>query len=138
MIVIAHRGASWDEPENTLPAFERAAALGVQHLEVDVRLTPDGRCVAVHDRGPVRSGSGDAGAGVAASGQLTVFVRDPSRPGVAGGSTSGRADAVAGSHNRSASVGSRPVSRRWKYSVKVSLPISSVARSRPRTSTRSG
>jgi hypothetical protein len=38
---------------------------------------------------------------------------------------------------RCSSVGSSPVSRRWKYSVKLSLPMRS-ARSRPRTSTRSG
>ena len=40
--------------------------------------------------------------------------------------------------NRWSSVGSRPVSSRWKYSVKLSLPIRSPQRSRPRTSTRSG
>ena len=39
---------------------------------------------------------------------------------------------------RWSSVGSRPVSSRWKYSVKLSLPIRSPVRSRPRTSTRSG
>ena len=39
---------------------------------------------------------------------------------------------------RWSSVGSRPVSSRWKYSVKVSLPIRSPQRSRPRTSTLSG
>ncbi len=40
--------------------------------------------------------------------------------------------------NRWSSVGSSPVSRRWKYSVKLSRPIRSPVRSRPRTSTRSG
>ena len=35
-------------------------------------------------------------------------------------------------------VGWRPVSRRWKYSVKLSLPMRSPVKSRPRTSTRSG
>ena len=39
---------------------------------------------------------------------------------------------------RWSSVGSRPVSSRWKYSVKLTLPIRSPQRSRPRTSTRSG
>ena len=39
---------------------------------------------------------------------------------------------------RCSSVGSSPVSSRWKYSVKVSRPIRSPVRSRPRTSTRSG
>ena len=36
MLVIAHRGASYDEPENTLPAFERAIALGADYVELDV------------------------------------------------------------------------------------------------------
>ena len=39
---------------------------------------------------------------------------------------------------RSSSLGSRPVSSRWKYSVKLSRPIRSPVRSRPRTSIRSG
>ena len=47
---VSHRGAAGLAPENTLPGFRAAAALGVRHLEVDVRLTPDGFCVAVHDR----------------------------------------------------------------------------------------
>jgi glycerophosphoryl diester phosphodiesterase len=47
---VSHRGAAGLAPENTLAGFRTAAALGVRHLEVDVRLTADGVCVAVHDR----------------------------------------------------------------------------------------
>ncbi len=36
MLVIAHRGASFDLPENTLPAFERAIELGADFVELDV------------------------------------------------------------------------------------------------------
>ena len=36
MLVIAHRGASHDLPENTLPAFERAIELGADYVEFDV------------------------------------------------------------------------------------------------------
>ena len=55
MIVIAHRGASWDEPENTLPAFERAIADGADYVELDVHAGPEGRLVVTHD--PPRAGS---------------------------------------------------------------------------------
>ena len=48
--VIAHRGFAVDAPENTLLAFERALALGVTHLETDVRATRDGTPVLWHDR----------------------------------------------------------------------------------------
>ena len=51
--VWAHRGASgWDRqyaPENTLPAFERAAAMGADGIELDVQLTRDGEIVIAHD-----------------------------------------------------------------------------------------
>jgi glycerophosphoryl diester phosphodiesterase len=47
--VIAHRGASWDERENTLPAFERAIALGADYIELDVQMSSDGRPVVFHD-----------------------------------------------------------------------------------------
>ena len=36
MIVIAHRGASAEFPENTLPAFERAIEIGADYIELDV------------------------------------------------------------------------------------------------------
>ena len=47
--VIAHRGASWHEPENTLPAFERAIALGADFVEFDVHAARDGALVVCHD-----------------------------------------------------------------------------------------
>jgi glycerophosphoryl diester phosphodiesterase len=34
--VIAHRGASFELPENTLPAFERAIEMGADYIELDV------------------------------------------------------------------------------------------------------
>ena len=47
--VIAHRGASAEAPENTLPAFERALAVGVVEVELDVQLSRDGVPVLFHD-----------------------------------------------------------------------------------------
>lgn len=45
----AHRGARMDAPENTLPAFARAAELGADGIELDVQLTSDGVPVVFHD-----------------------------------------------------------------------------------------
>jgi len=51
MIVFAHRGAPRHrEEENTLPAFERAIALGASGLESDIALTVDGIPVLTHPR----------------------------------------------------------------------------------------
>jgi glycerophosphoryl diester phosphodiesterase len=49
-LVIAHRGACWDRPENTLAAFERAIELGAYAIEFDVQATRDGELVILHDR----------------------------------------------------------------------------------------
>jgi glycerophosphoryl diester phosphodiesterase len=51
-LVLAHRGASWDAPENTLRAFELAVEQGADYVEFDVRLARDGRLVVCHDRPP--------------------------------------------------------------------------------------
>ena len=48
-LVIAHRGASSEKPENTLAAFRRALALKVDGIELDVQLTADGVPVVFHD-----------------------------------------------------------------------------------------
>lgn len=48
-LVIAHRGASGQFPENTLAAFAGAAALGADWVELDVRRCGDGVLVVHHD-----------------------------------------------------------------------------------------
>lgn len=48
-LVIAHRGASAEKPENTLAAFRRALALGADGIELDVQVTRDGVPVVFHD-----------------------------------------------------------------------------------------
>lgn len=47
--VIGHRGNAAHAPENTLESFRQAAALGVDAIELDVRLTRDGVPVVIHD-----------------------------------------------------------------------------------------
>lgn len=48
-LVIAHRGASAAEPENTVAAFERAVEIGADAVELDVRRSADDRLVVHHD-----------------------------------------------------------------------------------------
>ena len=45
----AHRGLSALMPENTLPAFAAALALGAHEIEFDVRLTKDHQLIVSHD-----------------------------------------------------------------------------------------
>ncbi len=49
MLVIAHRGASFELPENTLPAFERAIEVGADYVELDVHADREGKLVVTHD-----------------------------------------------------------------------------------------
>lgn len=57
-LVIAHRGASADEPEHTLAAYTEAINVGADGVECDVRLTADGHLVCVHDRTVDRTSNG--------------------------------------------------------------------------------
>lgn len=63
---VGHRGAMGTRPENTLAAFEQAARLGADWVELDVRLSKDGVPMVIHDatlertttgRGPVSRAS---------------------------------------------------------------------------------
>ena len=47
--VFAHRGAKMVAPENTLPAFEQAIALGAHGVELDVQCSKDGILVVMHN-----------------------------------------------------------------------------------------
>lgn len=48
-IAFAHRGGAGEHPENTLPAFAAAVAMGYRYVETDVHLTSDGVVMAFHD-----------------------------------------------------------------------------------------
>jgi len=47
--IIAHRGASFDAPENTLAAIEEAINQGADAIEIDIQETKDGVPVLFHD-----------------------------------------------------------------------------------------
>src|SRR6478672_5367982 len=49
MQIIAHRGASFDAPENTLAAIRLGWDQGADGVEFDVRLSRDGQIVVIHD-----------------------------------------------------------------------------------------
>jgi glycerophosphoryl diester phosphodiesterase len=49
-MIVAHRGASRDAPENTVPAFRLAWQQGADAIEGDFHLTRDGHIVCIHDK----------------------------------------------------------------------------------------
>jgi glycerophosphoryl diester phosphodiesterase len=55
-LILAHRGASRDHPENTVAAFRGAVEQRADGVELDVRLAADGSLVVHHD--PVFPGGG--------------------------------------------------------------------------------
>lgn len=56
-LVLAHRGARRDAPENTLLAFETALNQGADGVELDVRMSADGELIVHHDE-EVRTAKG--------------------------------------------------------------------------------
>jgi len=57
-LIIGHRGAAGDAPENTLAAFELASRQGADGIELDVHLSADGVPVVIHDARLRRTTSG--------------------------------------------------------------------------------
>jgi glycerophosphoryl diester phosphodiesterase len=55
MKIIAHRGASLEAPENTVPAIHLAWAEKAEGVEIDVRMTADGKVVLLHDSNTART-----------------------------------------------------------------------------------
>ena len=47
--IIAHRGASAEQPENSLKAFRRAIDLGVDYIETDIHHTLEGTPICIHE-----------------------------------------------------------------------------------------
>lgn len=57
-LIIAHRGASGYAPENTMEAFELAAKMGADGIELDVHLSADGQVIVCHDEKIDRTSNG--------------------------------------------------------------------------------
>lgn len=55
MEIVAHRGASFLAPENTLAAVNLAWELGADAVEVDVHLSNDRRIMVIHDQDTLRT-----------------------------------------------------------------------------------
>lgn len=53
--IIAHRGASYIAPENTLASSELAWKLGADAVEVDIYLTKDNKIICIHDSNTKRT-----------------------------------------------------------------------------------
>jgi glycerophosphoryl diester phosphodiesterase len=58
MKIIAHRGASYFEPENTLRAYKRAIEMNADYVEVDVRMSKDKELIIMHDADVSRTTNG--------------------------------------------------------------------------------
>jgi len=56
MKIIAHRGESFDAPENSLSAIKLAWARGAKAVEIDIHLTADNEVVVIHDQHTRRVG----------------------------------------------------------------------------------
>lgn len=58
MQIFAHRGFSLQYPENTMTAFRKALEAGADGIEMDARLTQDGKIVIMHDSSIDRTTNG--------------------------------------------------------------------------------
>ncbi|MHA7967356.1 glycerophosphodiester phosphodiesterase [Paenibacillus sp. CAU 1782] len=58
MKIWGHRGAYSSAPENTLTAFQLAAQMGAEGVELDIQLTKDGEIVVIHDETIDRTSNG--------------------------------------------------------------------------------
>ncbi len=57
-LILGHRGARREAPENTLPAFRRALEVGADGVELDARLCADGAVIVLHDDDLARTTAG--------------------------------------------------------------------------------
>ncbi|MCH9029392.1 MAG: glycerophosphodiester phosphodiesterase, partial [Bacteroidetes bacterium] len=55
-LIIAHRGESYDAPENTFASINLAWKRDADGVEIDVKLTKDEKIVLIHDKTTLRTG----------------------------------------------------------------------------------
>jgi glycerophosphoryl diester phosphodiesterase len=97
-LVFAHRGltgAASPAPENTLAAIRAAAAAGVKAVEVDVRLSADGRAILMHDESLDRTTDGEGPVAAWTLDRLQALDASAGLPAFAGERVPSLDDAVA-------------------------------------------
>lgn len=73
LLFYAHRGASFDYPENTMLAFEKAIEQGADGIELDVQFTKDQQIVVCHDDTIDRTSDGSGYVDEMTYGQLLAY-----------------------------------------------------------------
>lgn len=58
MLIVGHRGARAEAPENTLSGFRHLHQLGVRAVEFDIQVSADGELVIIHDADLQRTSNG--------------------------------------------------------------------------------
>ncbi len=71
--IVAHRGASFDAPENTLASFKLAWLYGADAVEGDFYLTNDNKIVCIHDKTTKRTSNVDVVVGEESYDYLKYF-----------------------------------------------------------------
>ena len=81
-LVWAHRGASGHAPENTLAAFQMAADMGADGVELDIQLTKDNQIVVIHDETIDRTSNGKGNVRDYTLDELRQFYYNKTKPEV--------------------------------------------------------
>ena len=97
-LVIAHRGASGERPENTLSAFERAIAQHADMIEIDLHLSRDGVVVIHHDASLARLGGTGRDPATTRAAELARSTPRPGGDGRADPDAARRARSLRGPH----------------------------------------
>ncbi len=58
-VIVAHRGESYDAPENTLASMQLAWERGAKAIETDIRLSSDHQVIAIHDNNTCKTAGKD-------------------------------------------------------------------------------
>ncbi len=73
VFVVAHRGDWRHAPENSIGAIEKAAAMGVDMVEIDIQKTKDGNFILMHDGNIDRMTDGTGSVGDYTTNELKKF-----------------------------------------------------------------
>ncbi|MVA75040.1 glycerophosphodiester phosphodiesterase [Auraticoccus sp. F435] len=72
LLIVGHRGAMAHAPENSLQSYALAEEVGVDEIELDVRLSKDGELFLLHDATLDRTAGDDAARGLGPAAELTL------------------------------------------------------------------